>query len=263
VNKGKSLTNAKLIPSIPPEYIPPQAGVVSRDNVPRDFDYTLITVYLLKGIHAVGSQLGQILMLKISEFNLRVRKNYGMLTPHKYLTKTTRKKPKIVPQPWTMDITRSTILNVMNIPHFGRHQEVNTWIKLLLSCYHGGYLCLDRHIIADMVLIHRITRLSMKGPDPHDFYPRKAADHTLAQCIKDTYDDVEKGKQGYKVASIQNGAVNLSCQLITGNLVRKNRPMQVIGFIIDLIGKCIEGMKMNWASYLINQLEQYCHEAQD
>jgi hypothetical protein len=47
------LVNAKLIPSILPDYIPPLAGVVSRDSVPRDFDYTLITAYLPKGIRAV------------------------------------------------------------------------------------------------------------------------------------------------------------------------------------------------------------------
>jgi hypothetical protein len=42
----------------------------------------------------------------------------------------------------------------------------------------------------------------MQGLDPQEFYPWKAADHTLAQKIKDTYGDVEKGTQGYKIASI-------------------------------------------------------------
>jgi hypothetical protein len=83
------------------------------------------------------------------------------------------------------------------------------------------------------------------------------------QKIKDTYGDVEKGKRGYKVASIQNGAVRLAYQLIIGKLVRKNRPMQVTGFIVDLVGKCVDGLQMNWARYLVNQLEQDCCEAQD
>jgi hypothetical protein len=103
----------------------------------------------------------------------------------------------------------------------------------------------------------------MQGPDPQDFYPGKAADRALAQRIKETYDDVEKGKRGYKVASIQNGAVRLAFQLIVGKLVRKNRPTQVMGFVVDLAGKCVEGMQMNWVSYLVNQLEQDCREAQD
>jgi hypothetical protein len=152
-----------------------------------------------------------------------------------------------------MDIVRSTILIVMKIPHFDRHQEVNTCVKLLLSCYHGGYLCLDQCITVYPMLIHRIIGLSMQlGPDPQDFYPRKVADHALAQCIKETYGDVEKGKWVYKVASIQNGTVRLAYQLIIGMLVRKNRPTQLTGFVIDLAGKCIEGIQMNWASYLVN-----------
>ena len=47
------LVNVKLILSILPGYIPPLDGVVSRDSVPREFDYTVITVYLPKGICAV------------------------------------------------------------------------------------------------------------------------------------------------------------------------------------------------------------------
>jgi hypothetical protein len=71
------------------------------------------------------------------------------------------------------------------------------------------------------------------------------SDQSLEQRIKEAYNDVEKGKQGYKVASIQDGAVCLSFQLIDGNLVRKNRPTQVIGFVVDLTGNCVEGMQMN------------------
>jgi hypothetical protein len=93
-------------------------------------------------------------MLNINDFNIGDHKNYGILTPHKYLTKKMGKKLKIISQPWSMDIARSTILNVMKIPHFGIHKKVNTCVKLLLSCYHGGYLWLDRCIMVDLELIH-------------------------------------------------------------------------------------------------------------
>ena len=97
---------AKLIPFILPNYITPLDGTISRDSVLREFNYTFVTMYLPKGIHAVGPQLGQIMTLKISDFNLGDCKNYGMLAPHKYLTKKTGKKSKIIPQLWTMDIAR-------------------------------------------------------------------------------------------------------------------------------------------------------------
>jgi hypothetical protein len=47
------LANMKLILTILPDYISPLAGVVSHDSVSRDFDYTMVTAYLLKGIRAV------------------------------------------------------------------------------------------------------------------------------------------------------------------------------------------------------------------
>jgi hypothetical protein len=115
------LENVKLIPSILPDYIPPPDNVVSCDSVSRDLNYTVITMYLPKGTQAVRPQLERIPTLKIGDYNLGDCKSYGMLSPHKYLTMDKRKKSKIIPQPWTIDIARSTILNVMKIPHFGRH----------------------------------------------------------------------------------------------------------------------------------------------
>jgi hypothetical protein len=83
----------------------------------------------------------------------------------------------------------------------------------------------------------------MQGPDLQEFYPRKSADRVLSQKIKDTYGDVEKGRREYNVASIQSNVVRLACHLIAGNLVRKNRPTQVTGFVIDLAGKSRKAFK--------------------
>jgi hypothetical protein len=90
----------------------------------------------------------------------------------------------------------------MKIPHFRGHPYVNACVKMILSCYHGGYLWIDHCITVERTLIHRITGLSMQGLDLQEFYSRKVADHALAQKIKDTYGDVEKGTRGYKLASI-------------------------------------------------------------
>jgi len=164
-----------------------------------------------------------------------------MLVPHWCLMRMTVKKPHIVSQPWIKELAQSTILNVIKIPHFSLHQEFNACIKRLLSCYHGGYLWLNRHVIMDLTLIHLITGLSMRGPDPQRFYPGKAANRSLAQWIKEDYGDVEKGKRGYKEASIQDGAVHLDCQLISNNLIWKNHLTQVTRFVVNLAGKCVKG----------------------
>jgi hypothetical protein len=125
-----------MIPSILPKYIPPLRGTVNQDSVPRDFDYALVTAYLPKGVRAVWVDQDKLAALKFSDFNLGDRKFYSMLALHKYLTITKGKNPNIFPQQWTHNLMQSTLLNVMKIPHFGRHQEVNACVKLLLSCYH-------------------------------------------------------------------------------------------------------------------------------
>jgi hypothetical protein len=182
-----------MILSILLAYLPPLSSAINQDSVPREFEYTLVTTYLPKGIHIVHVNQDKTTLLKFSDFNLRDRKVYNMLTPHKYLTRTKGNNSKIVPQSWTMNLAQSTLLNVMKIPHFGRHQEVNACVKLLLSCYHGGYLWLNHCITVDPMLIHRIIGLSLQGPNPQDFYHGKSMDHTLGKNIKDTYGDVEKG----------------------------------------------------------------------
>jgi hypothetical protein len=116
------LTNAKLIPSILPTYLPPLRSAINHDSVPREFEYTLITEYLPKGIHIVCANQDKIAVLKFSDFNLDDRKVYNMLYLHKYLTRTKGKNSKIIRQSWTMNLMQSTLLNVMKIPHFGRHK---------------------------------------------------------------------------------------------------------------------------------------------
>jgi hypothetical protein len=186
-----NLMNSKLISSILPAYLPRLSDTISRDSVPRDFEYKLFTAYLPKGICTIHAE--KIPALKFSDFNLSDRKVYNMLAPHKYLTRTKGKNSKIIPQSWTHNLAQSTLLNIMNIPHFQRHQEVNACVNMLLSCYHGRYLCLNHCITVDPTLINRITVLSMQGPNPQYFYPGKTMDRALVQRIKDTYGDVEKG----------------------------------------------------------------------
>jgi hypothetical protein len=65
------LANAKNIPSILPDYIPPLDYDVNRDIIPHYFKYSMFIMYILKGIRIVGSQLGKIPMLKNINFNVK------------------------------------------------------------------------------------------------------------------------------------------------------------------------------------------------
>jgi hypothetical protein len=92
------LANSKLILTILPTYIPPLSCFLNHDNVPRDFEYALVTAYILKGIRVVRTDEDKIAALKFIDFNLRDRKVYNMLAPHNYLNRTKGKNSKEIPQ---------------------------------------------------------------------------------------------------------------------------------------------------------------------
>jgi hypothetical protein len=91
------IANAKLILCILPIYIPHLSRKINCDSVPRDFEYTLITAYIPKGVRTVRANQDNLTALKFNDFNLGYHKTYSMLAPHKYLTKTKGRNPKIVP----------------------------------------------------------------------------------------------------------------------------------------------------------------------
>jgi hypothetical protein len=74
------------MPSILPAYIPPLSIEINRDSVPRDFEYTLVTAYLLKGVCTYHVDQDKVTMLKFCDFNLGDRKFYRMIDFYKYLT---------------------------------------------------------------------------------------------------------------------------------------------------------------------------------
>jgi hypothetical protein len=57
--------------------------------------------------------------------------------------------------------------------------------------------------------------------------------------------------------------VCLACQLIAGKIVLNKKQPQVTRFVVDLAGKCVEGLQMNWAQYLVNHLELDYREVKD
>jgi hypothetical protein len=160
-NHKDDICNVKLLPSILPAYTPPLSSEINRDSVSRDFEYTLFTTYLPKGVRIYRADQDKVTMLKFCDFILGDHKVYSILVPYKYLTRNKGNNSKLIPQQWMMNLTHFTLLNVMKIPHCNRHQEVNVYVKLLLASYHGGYLWLDRRITVDPALINKIIRLSM------------------------------------------------------------------------------------------------------
>jgi hypothetical protein len=71
--------------------------------------------------------------------------------------------PILQPKPWAAGLENTGILNLLEIPHFGRGKEVNNCIKQLIAVLHGGFLWMEHPISIDVELITSDHRTSING----------------------------------------------------------------------------------------------------
>jgi hypothetical protein len=90
--------------------------------------------------------LGTVENLKFEDHDLSDEKKFLELAPKKYLKRVIFLETSFIlvePQTWATGLDKSRIMNLLEIPHFGRSVNINTCVNMLLSCVHGGYLWLE------------------------------------------------------------------------------------------------------------------------
>jgi hypothetical protein len=93
-------------------------------------------------------------------------------------------RPVLEPAQWIKGLYNSGIMNLLDIPHFGRGKNVGLCIKQLVARVHGGILWMDRLVQIDMALITKIKGFPTVGAQPEDFLENKACEKELAEQVK-------------------------------------------------------------------------------
>jgi hypothetical protein len=135
--------------------------------------------------------------------------------------------------------------------------EINTCINLLLSCIHERELWLDPPVSIDMQLIARIMGLPTTREDPTILFAKKVGEKALSKSMKDNFNTFREN-QGLDVASISDYLVRFETQVLACKLLRKCRKDEVLVAVIATTKKCIEGVQMNWATFLVNHFLVEC-----
>lgn len=73
---------------------------------------------------------------------------------------------------------------------------------------------------------------------------------------------LEKGKRGYVIASINDHTVRVATQLLASKLMRKCHADDVQAPVIALVEQCAEGVYFSWAQFLCDEFLTNCQEAQ-
>lgn len=135
-----------------------------------------------------GSLLGYVNDFKNQDYNLLDHIKFPQFQIDQYLAMTVNPATKIEAltlHAWIALLQPSGFLNLLQIPHFERSNEINAVVKVLLSCVHGGHLWLDHRVNITIDLIHWITGLSKTGADPAAHFVGKDQDRKLdARLIK-------------------------------------------------------------------------------
>jgi hypothetical protein len=75
----------------------------------------------------------------------------------------------------------SSIMNLLDISHFGRGKNVGLCVKQLLAMVHGFILWMDRLVPIDMALIAKITGFPTIGAQPEEYLENKACEKRKLQ----------------------------------------------------------------------------------
>ena len=146
-------------------------------------------------------------------------------------------------------------MNLLQIPHFERSNEINAVVKVLLSYMHGGHLWLDHRVNITIDLIHQITGLSKIVADPTTHFVGKDQDRNLVTWLIKKY-NLMRGGRAYDAMQIEDKPLHFTVQLLAGQLLRKRRPNQVPRLAIELAYTARDGVQYNWSSYLLNQFNE-------
>ena len=108
---------------------------------------------------------------------------------------------------WVLGLHKASMLNLLQIPHFGRNLINDICVWKLLALVHGDALWLGARIPIDATMIHRIIDLPAKGTDPIIHFGRKAKEKYVAKQIKNKY-QVSWKSQGFVVSEINDPIVH-------------------------------------------------------
>jgi hypothetical protein len=122
------------------DYIPPRKSSTNLVNLQKEEKYDLVEPEIPPGVIVEGDMLGAIPSLKFTDHDLSDEKKFPDLAPRKYLKTFIDPETSFIrvePKTWATGLEKSGILNLLQIPHFGRSVEINACVKMLLRCIHG------------------------------------------------------------------------------------------------------------------------------
>jgi hypothetical protein len=124
------------------------------------------------------------------------------------------------PKKWATGLANTGIINLLDIPHFGRGRNINNYAKKLMVVTHGGYLWVEDLVSIYVELIAFIKGMSSRSESPTHFLDDKKKEKELDEDMKKTY-GIERGSRRIIIKHINDTTTRLANKLMACKLLRK------------------------------------------
>jgi hypothetical protein len=151
------------------------------------------------------------------------------------------------------------ILNLVDIPHFGKVKEVNNCIKQLMVVFHGSFLWMVEPISIDVELIVFITVLSSMGESPMKYLDEKTKDKYITKEMNKTY-DIERGLCRIIIKRIIDATTRITKAIMDYKLLRKCRKEEFPVGVVVAATQSTNRTMLNWVPYLLNLFLNDCKD---
>jgi len=167
--------------------------------------------------------LGCVNKLKYVDHNVTDRRKFPEFLQQVYMERK-GEGPSGVPilelKQWIVGLYNIGIVNLLEIPNFGRGKDGNSCVKYLLTLLHLGILCIDRHVSIYVYLIAKITISPIDDAEPEQYLDDKTKEKSLAEEIKKKC-RTDRGSKGLIINWISEPTMRLEIKLMACKLLRK------------------------------------------
>jgi hypothetical protein len=135
---------------------------------------------------------------------------------------------------WATGLANTTILDLLEIPHFVRGKEAKKCVKKLMTIFHGAFLWLKQPISIDIELITLITCMPSRGENLTQYLDDKSKKKSLDEEMKKTC-GIERGSCNIIIKRINNAMTQMETKILACKILRKFRKEEVLVGVIAAI----------------------------
>jgi hypothetical protein len=169
-----------------------------------------------KGVKTDDKMVGGVHGLKYSNQDVFDTIKFPDLASQRYLERNEEGpsgRPLLDHVQWIMGMYNISIMNLLNIFHFGCGKHINRCVKQLLARVNEGILWMDWPVPINVNLITTITRLPTDGEKPEQYLEDKTKAKSISNEIKAKY-GTEKGNRGIRINDINDPATQFSTRFL-------------------------------------------------